>query len=184
MITPMFRIHFFSLCLFASLVAAHAEEPLSISGVYPHLAMRNESGECGTGAIVPWQGSLWAVTYSPHSPNGSTDKLYEVTAELAQKIFEGSVGGTPANRMIHPETNQLLIGPYVIDGQKNIQVLPPSKMFGRLTANARHLTDPQKKVYYATMEEGLYEVNLETLEVNCLIKDCLLYTSPSPRDRG
>lgn len=159
------------LCCLFFLFPAGAEEPISISGVYPHLTMRNQSGECGTGAIVPWQGSLWAVTYSPHSPNGSTDKLYEVTPELAQKIFEGSVGGTPANRMIHPETNQLLIGPYVIDAKKEIRVLPPSKMFGRLTANARHLTDPQAKVYYATMEEGLYEVDLKTLDVKCLIKD-------------
>ncbi len=25
-----------------------------ISGVYPHLAMWNSEGECGTGAVVPW----------------------------------------------------------------------------------------------------------------------------------
>ncbi|MDF1755121.1 MAG: discoidin domain-containing protein [Verrucomicrobiales bacterium] len=148
-----------------------AEPPLSISGIYPHLTMRNDEGECGTGAVVPWQGSLWAITYAPHRPTGSSDKLYEVTPDLTQKIFDGSVGGTPANRMIHRETNQLLIGPYLIDSKKAIRVLPSSKMFGRLTGNARHLTDPAKKAYYATMEEGLYEVDLTTLEVTCLIRD-------------
>ena len=141
------------------------------SGVYPHLTMWNGEGECGTGAVVPWQGSLWAVTYAPHQPGGSSDKLYEVTSRLEQKIFEGSVGGTPANRMIHRESNQLLVGPYVIDSQKAIRVLPPSKMFGRLTGTARHLTDPGRKVYYATMEEGLYEVDVTSLDVNCLIRD-------------
>jgi len=141
------------------------------SGVYPHLTMRNNEGECGTGAVVPWQGRLWAITYAPHMPNGSSDKLYEVTPELEQIIFAGSVGGTPANRMIHAESNQLLIGPYLIDAERNVRVLPPSAMFGRLTGNARHLTDPANKVYYATMEEGLYEVDVRTLDVHCLIRD-------------
>jgi len=146
-------------------------EPLQISGVYPHLRMWNDEGECGTGAVVPWQGELWAITYAPHRPYGSTDKLYRITPALEQIIFEGSVGGTPANRMIHPETNQLLIGPYLIDAEKNIRVIPPAKMTGRLTGNARHLKQPEKLIYYATMEEGLYEVDLTTLEVTCLIRD-------------
>ena len=39
---------------------------LCISGVYPHMAYWNDEGECGTGAVVPWAGKLWAVTYGPH----------------------------------------------------------------------------------------------------------------------
>jgi hypothetical protein len=148
-----------------------AGEPIQVSGVYPHLRMWNGHGEAGTGAVVPWQGSLWAITYAPHMPNGSTDKLYQITPELEQIIFEESVGGTPANRMIHRESNQLLIGPYLINAQKDIRVIPPSAMYGRLTGNARHLTDPETRVYYATMEEGLYEVDVHTLEVKCLIRD-------------
>jgi len=156
------------LSLASSLPAA---EPLSVSGVYPHLRMWNNEGECGTGAVVLWQGDLWAITYAPHMPGGSSDKLYQITPDLKQIIFEDSVGGTPANRMIHPESSQLLIGPYLIDAEKSIRVIPPGKMFGRLTGNARHLTDPAGKVYYATMEEGLYEVDVETLDVRCLIRD-------------
>jgi hypothetical protein len=150
---------------------AEDETPIEISGVYPHLRMWNNAGECGTGAVVPWQGDLWAITYSPHSPSGSSDKLYRFTPSLEQHIFEGSVGGTPANRMIHRESNQLLIGPYLIDGEKNIRTIPPSRMFGRLTGNARHLFEPERMIYYATMEEGLYEVDVNTLEVKCLIRD-------------
>ena len=148
-----------------------SEESICISGIYPQLTMWNKEDECGTGAVVPWQGSLWAITYAPHRPGGSTDKLYEITPDLQQIIFPGSAGGTPANRMIHTESNQLLIGPYLIDGQKNIRVIGPDKMYGRLTGNARHLTDPENKVYYATMEEGLYEVDVNTLEVKCIIRD-------------
>lgn len=144
--------------------------PREFSGIYPHLSMWNDGNECGTGAVVVWQNDLWMVTYSPHAPNGSDDKLYQVTPQLEQKVFTGSVGGTPANRMIHQRSEQLLIGPYLIDKEKQIRTLAPDKLFGRLTGNAIHLTNPDK-VYYATMEEGLYEVDVNTLEVVCLIRD-------------
>ncbi len=163
--------HYFTLMVLTLGLVHSAEPPIQISGVYPHLTMRNDEGECGTGAVVPWQGDLWAVTYAPHKPKGSSDKLYQISPELVPHIFAGSVGGTPANRMIHRESNQLLIGPYLIDATKQIRVLPSSKLFGRITGNARHLSDPANKVYYATMEEGLYEVDIRSLDVNCLIRD-------------
>ncbi len=148
-----------------------AAAPINISGVYPHLTMWNDENECGTGVVAPWAGRLWSITYAPHQPGGSTDKLYEITPDLEQRIFPGSVGGTPANRLIHRESGQLLIGPYVIDAKRNIRVISPKSMYGRLTGNARHLVDPGNKVYYATMEEGLYEVDVNTLKVECLIRD-------------
>jgi hypothetical protein len=148
-----------------------AAEPPSWSGIYPHLAYFNEEGECGTGAVVPWADRLWVITYGPHLPFGSTDKLYEITPDLQQVIRPESVGGTPANRMIHRESQQLVIGPYFIDPKRNVRVVPPKLMPGRHTGNARHLTDPAGKVYFATMEEGLYEVDVKTLEVTGLIKD-------------
>lgn len=148
-----------------------ADEPVRISGIYPHLTMYNEEGECGTGAVVPWGGRLWAVTYAPHKPKGSTDKLYEITPDLTQIIRPESIGGTPANRMIHRESNQLFIGPYAIDGERNVRVIPYETMFGRPTGNARHLTDPANKIYFATMEEGIYEVDVHTLDVKTLFHD-------------
>ena len=137
---------------------AGADGKRCISGIYPHLAMYNNEGECGTGAVAVWGNRLWTVTYAPHCPNGSSDKFYEITPELEQIVRPESVGGTPANRMIHRESGQLFIGPYVIDRDLKVRVIPPSAMFGRLTANMRHLTDPANKIYYATMEEGFYEV--------------------------
>jgi hypothetical protein len=142
-----------------------------VSGIYPHLATYNNEGECGTGAVVPWAGRLWVITYAPHKPKGSSDKLYEITPDLQQVIRPESIGGTPANRMIHRESNQLFIGPYVIDAQRNVRVIPYTQMYGRHTGNARHLTDPAGKIYYATMEEGFYEVDVKTLEVKELYRD-------------
>ncbi len=145
--------------------------PRQFSGIYPHLAMFNNGGECGTGAVVPWADKLWVVTYSPHSPKGSDDKLYSIDSALRQTIHPESIGGTPANRFIHTESNQLFIGPYAIDAQGKVRAIPYDKMFGRPTGNARHLTDPANKIYYASMEEGLYEVDVRTLAVTELWRD-------------
>jgi hypothetical protein len=156
--------------LLATVVLASAE-PVQFSGIYPHLAMFNNEGECGTGAVVPWAGKLWVITYGPHLPYGSSDKLYEIDDALTQTIRPESQGGTPANRMIHRESNQLFIGSYAVDDKGGVRVIPWKMMPGRLTANARHLTDPANKIFYATMEEALYEVDVHSLEVTGLIKD-------------
>lgn len=145
--------------------------PFEISGIYPHLAMFNTHGECGTGAVVPWADRLWVVTYAPHQPTGGSDKLYEITPDLRQIIRPESIGGTPANRFIHRESQQLFIGPYAIDAQRRVRAIPFSRMYGRPTGNARHLTDPANKLYYASMEEGIYEVDVHTLAVKELFRD-------------
>jgi hypothetical protein len=165
------RVLFLSLLALVTPRIPFAAEPVAISGIYPNLAMFNDEGECGTGAVVPWADCLWVITYGPHRPFGSSDKLYEITPGLAQGIRPESVGGTPANRMIHRESQQLVIGPCLVDPQRNVRVIAPKFMPGRLTANARHLTDPANKIYFATMEEGLYEVDVHTLAVTGLIKD-------------
>ncbi len=147
------------------------ELPLNFSGIYPQLAYYNNEGECGTGAVVPWADRLWVVTYGPHFPFGSSDKLYEITPGLQKITREESIGGTPANRMIHRESDQLFIGPYAIDLNRNVRVIPYEHMPGRHTGNARHLFEPAGKIYYGTMEEGFYEVDVNTLQVNTLYKD-------------
>jgi len=152
--------------------------PQAWSGIYPELAYFNNEGECGTGAVVPWADRLWVITYGPHLPYGSSDKLYEITPDLKQIVRPESVGGTPANRMIHKESNQLIIGPYLIGAERDVRVIPPKLMPGRLTGNARHLTDPANKIYYATMEDGLYEVDVRTLAVKGLIKEIM--NKPKP----
>lgn len=166
-------IYITTLGLFLAACSTVAETPKaqSFSGIYPHLAYYNNEGECGTGAVVPWADRLWVITYGPHLPFGSSDKLYEITSDLEQVVRPESVGGTAANRMIHKESNQLFIGPYAIDSEGNVRVIPYEVMPGRHTGNARHLTDPANMIYYGTMEEGFYEVDVNSLEPNVLYED-------------
>jgi hypothetical protein len=154
------------------------QKPLSFSGIYPSLAYYNNEGECGTGAVVPWAGQLWVITYGPHLPFGSSDKLYSFTPELKKTVHSESIGGTPANRMIHRESKQLFIGPYAIDGSGKVMAISYQSMPGRMTGNARHLTDPSGKIYYGTMEEGFYEVDVKTLQPKTLYEDGNVHRKP------
>ncbi len=160
--------------LFSFQQEAHTQDTASFrefSGIYPHLAYYNNEGECGTGAVVPWANRLWVVTYGPHLPFGSSDKLYEISEDLKITTREESIGGTPANRMIHQESNQLFIGPYAIDAEAKVRTIPYEQMPGRHTGNARHLSDPENKIYYGTMEEGFYEVDVHSLAIKQLYVD-------------
>lgn len=160
------------LAALSSCASERAAEPAkSISGIYPALAFYNEEGECGTGAVVPWNGSLWAMTYGPHMAFGSTDMLYQITPDKELIIRSESIGGTHANRLIHKESGQLNIGPYFIDSLSNVRAVPWEQAPGRYTGAARHLTEPESKIYIATMEEGFYEVDVNTLKVNELYAD-------------
>lgn len=133
--------------------------------------MYNAENECGTGAIVPWADKLWAITYGPHLPKGSTDKLYSISTDLRQTVHKESIGGTPANRMLHRESNQLFIGPYAISGSGSIRAMPYSQLYGRPTGNARHLEHPKTHIYMMTMEEGLYEIDVRSLTSKELYRD-------------
>lgn len=142
------------------------------SGVYPHLASLSDSySEAGIGAVVPWAGRLWYVSYVAHIAGGGVG-LYEIDLSpspngLGIRRRPESVVGTHANRMIHRETNQLIIGPYLIDAQRNVRVF--KALAGeRLTGTMRHLTDPAHKVYFQAMEGNFYEADLRTLEVKRL----------------
>lgn len=137
-------------------------------GRYPHLAVSNRQGECGIGAVVPWAGRLWFITYAPHARHGSDDKLYELDGQLRLSSRPESVGGTPAARFIHDPTHQLVIGPYVIDAAATVHAVSPAKMEGRLTAAARHPTDPAGKVLMYDMEGLLYELDMRSHEPRLL----------------
>ena len=144
---------------------------LQFSGIYPHLAYYNNEGECGTGAVVPWANRLWVITYGPHLPFGSSDKLYEISPQLDRKTRPESIGGTPANRMIHSESNQLFIGPYAINSTGDVRTIPYTQAPGRHTGLARGLKNPQNNLLLGTMEEGFYEVDVNNLSTKLLYQD-------------
>lgn len=165
----------FCTILLASLTAvgvnAQQQKPRNISGIIPSIAFFNNEGECGTGAVVPWAGSLWAVTYGPHSPFGDSNKLHQISADYTMKIFPGSVGGTHADRMIHLPSQQLVIGPYFIDKNGKVRVMNIKKAPGRYTGVTLSLKNPRKEVVMATMEQGFYTVNVNSLKTKTIFED-------------
>ena len=62
-----------------------------------------------------------------------------------------SVVGTYANRFLHGPTNQLIIGPHIIDHNGNVRTIE-GVINHRLAATMAHLTDPANKVYFLAME--------------------------------
>ncbi|HMQ21347.1 MAG TPA: hypothetical protein PKE00_02595 [Planctomycetota bacterium] len=143
----------------------------AFSGVYPALASFNESGECGIWALLSHAGKLWWITYPPHAARGSDDLLRAIDTSYELFVGEGSVGGTAACRALHEATGEALIGPYRIAADGTVRAILPASMPGRLTGIAAHLFEPATKVYYATMEEGFYEVDLVRDEVRTLFPD-------------
>ena len=141
------------------------------SGIIPELSVsNNSSNECGIGATAVWANKLWFITYPSHAPEGSDDKLYSLDKNLNMNVYPQSVGGTHAGRMIHQESNQLIIGPYFINKAGEVRVINPEKMPGRLTAIMRHLKDPENKVYFYGMEGEFYEADVNTLKVKNIKK--------------
>lgn len=142
--------------------------PIDFGGRYPHLAVSNAQGECGIGAVVPWAGKLWFITYGPHLPLGSDDGLYHVDESLTLARRPESVGGTPAARLVHRETATLALGPYLIDEAGSVHAMPPAEMEGRLTAHARSLSAPDRTILVYDMEGLLYELDLESRQAKRL----------------
>ena len=143
----------------------------NVSGVFPHLAMvadHSPRTEAGTGALFPWADRLWIVTYVAHMEGtGSGTGLYEINEKMEIRKRPESVVGTYANRMLHGKTNQLIIGPHIIDVNGNVKTIDGVKNH-RLAATLPHLKDPDNKVYFLAMEGQFFEVNVNTLETTLL----------------
>lgn len=171
----------FLLCAFAILCAtvAHAQDkptdqpsapPLQVNGVFPKMTVfapgDGSDSETGIGALMPWADKLWAVGYVAHI-HGSGIGLYEINDDMMMRKHPESVTGTFANRMVHWESRQAIIGPHIIDAKGNVRTFPELKKH-RLTATARHLDKPGSLAYFLTMEGKLFEADLETLEAKLL----------------
>ena len=154
----------------ASAQQAPPDRPVLVGNVFPHMTVtapgvRSDS-ETGIGAMIPWADRLWAVGYVAHI-RGDGIGLYEIGADLSFKKHPESVTGTFANRLVHWDSKQAIIGPHVIDAAGNVRAFAELAKH-RLTATARHLVDPKNKVYFLTMEGLLFEADVNTLETTKL----------------
>ena len=146
--------------------AANPFPPIQVDGVFPNLTVyapgAGSRSETGIGALLPWADRLWAIGYVAHIA-GDGIGLYEIREDMTMRLHPQAVTGTFANRLIHWETTQAIIGPHVIDAEGNVRTIETLAKH-RLTATARHLERPEKMVYFLTMEGLLFEADLETLE--------------------
>jgi hypothetical protein len=149
-----------------------AEAPIRVSGVMPHLALKASLGpprtECGVGALMAWADRLWALSYvSSKAGSGVGTGLYEIDDGFTMRKRPESQVGTYANRFVHWESNQLIIGPHVIDGERTVRTAEGLTDV-RLCGTMAHLTDPAHKVYVLGMEGEFLEMDVRTLAVRHL----------------
>ena len=140
--------------------------PVAYSGIYPHTAVTNTHNEVGIGGIIKRGNDVFFMTYGPHITAGGSDKLYSVnTTTLEHTTYLEYPGNTDANRYRDTNLGIDVIGAAYIDNTDTIRYLPVTSagdLRGRITGTSSHLSDPNK-LYYMTMEEGLYEVDFSDL---------------------
>lgn len=141
----------------------------SFSGVVPHLAQIGDLGpprsEIGIGALMPWAGKLYVMNYNSHKQEtGRGTSLRRIHADFTMEVVPETLGidGTYTNRMVHYKTNQIVIGPHVIDAQHRIRTVPELVPV-RVCGTTGHLTN-REIVYVLAMEGELFELNMVTLE--------------------
>ncbi len=143
---------------------------ININGVFPNLTVLGTSdknrSESGIGALIPWANKLWMIGYVAHIV-GSGLGLYEISDDMTMVKHPQSVTGTYANRMIHDDSEQAIIGPHFIDKEGKVRTCDELSKH-RLAATMEHLIDPKNKVYFLTMEGMFFECNVRTLEVTLL----------------
>lgn len=148
------------------------DRPVEISGVIPRLTVSGKlegaRSESGIGALMPWNDRLWLVTYVAHlSYSGGGTGLFYITEDFRIHKHPASVVGTYANRFVHDQTRQLIIGPHIIDADNNVRTFD-ALVNTRLTATAAHLHDPKNKVYFIGMESEVFEADVRSLKVRKL----------------
>ena len=169
--------------VFAPLSAAFAGKP-----EVPILGVRADSGpsrtESGVGALIAWADMLWAVTYvsSRGGKSGTGTGLYRIDENLDIEQTHVS-NGVYANRLLHPQSNQVSIGPYMIDLDGQVRVIE-DLLDHRLTATLTHLNEPERLLYFLTMEGLFFEVDVFTLKVRQLFDLTKLFAISSPHFKG
>ncbi|MCM8768615.1 MAG: hypothetical protein NC911_02885 [Candidatus Omnitrophica bacterium] len=160
----------------------------NINGVFPHLTVKADHlparTETGIGALMPWANRLWFITYVAHKKaSGAGTGLFTIDDDFNLRKHPASCVGTYANRMVHSESHQVIIGPHLIDPDGRVRTFPDLVDI-RLAATCRHLTEPEKKVYFLGMEGEFLEAEVYSLRVKFLfdLKKELGITGPHFKD--
>lgn len=148
------------------------QPPLQINGIFPNLTVGANQGpvrtEVGVGALMPWAGRLWLITYlSNRVDSGGGTGLYEIDKEFNMRKRPESREGCYANRMLHGPSEQIIIGPHLIDSKGNVRTIDELADW-RLTATMEHLEDPENKFYCVAMDGKFWEVDAYSLESTLL----------------
>nr|KAI8759120.1 hypothetical protein BgiMline_009744 [Biomphalaria glabrata] len=139
--------------------------PFQVNGIFPSLAVVADSGpvrsESGIGALMPWADRLYMVSYLTAPGGGTGAGLYMMydSFEMFKMVDHNS---TFANRLLHRQTNQLIIGAWVIDMEGNIKNFT-QLLHVRVAATAEHLTSPESMVYMLGMDGPLWECDVTSL---------------------
>lgn len=147
----------------------------SFSGVVPSLAQIGDLGpprsEAGVGALMPWSGKLYVQPYNSHTAKtGCGVSLRVIHEDLSMEVVPETrqYDGTYTNRFVHHHSNQIIIGPHVIDAQHVIRTVPELAPL-RVCGTSRHLTDPEDRVYVLCMEGELFDLNVRTLSCEKIV---------------
>ena len=142
----------------------------SFSGVVPHLAQVADLGpprsEIGIGCLMPFAGVLYVLNYNSHKErSGRGTSLRRIRPDMTMEVVAETLGvdGTYTNRFVHYPSNQLIIGPHVIDASHRIRTVPELRPL-RVCGTTWHLSDPDNLVYVLCMEGELFELNPRSLE--------------------
>lgn len=157
--------------LFVNDAIAQHIQPIQVNGVFPSMTIRSDDvasvrSETGIGALMPWANKLWAISYVAHS-EGKGIGLYEISEDMTMRKHPASVTGTYANRMVHQQSDQAIIGPHIISVQGNVRTFSELTKH-RLTATMTHLSNPDSLVYFLTMEGLLFEANVYSLKTKVI----------------
>jgi len=158
------RLSFAVLALFVVCSASAQSVPLSSafissSGVFPALTTTADSGpkrsECGHGALMAWADRLWVISYLSVPNAGNGTGLYSIDENMVMTKV-ASHSSVFANRLLIPAINSIVIGPYVIDSEGNIQVIE-ALLNVRVGGMAAHINFPNTTAYFLGMDGPLWE---------------------------
>jgi hypothetical protein len=110
---------------------------------------------------MAWADRLYMVSYLSVDGGGDGTGLYEIDANLTMKMIANH-SSCYANRILHPDTNQIVIGRWVVTATRQVFEIGGDVGSTRLGAVAIHLQYPTTHIYLIGMDGELFESNIST----------------------